>query len=193
MSRGEVRKAQAAGRRSLRLESKRHVELWIYSFADMYMILVFFFIALTAIYAAKTKDQERAPASQQWVDIPNVSRGIATAESLADIQFAEGKYRLSKVQIDRLNEILPLIKYNKLMILEVEGYADALPPKKELGVSSNLMLSSLRASAVGEWFIENGVDANRVRTYSFGDGYSWSGSKRVKSDRRVVIKMYAKK
>jgi outer membrane protein OmpA-like peptidoglycan-associated protein len=181
-------------RRKLRIEAKRSVELWIYSFADMYMILVVFFIAMAAVYAVKAKKAIDIPPSALVKANPSTAgRGPAVAESLVSIGFERGSADLGPQAFDDLNVLVTLVKSSPSALVDVEGYADSSAIAKDSPFSSNLELSSLRAVHVAEWLMKQGVSPARVRTYAYGNGQTWAGrDSNVKSDRRVVVKFFLK-
>lgn len=177
----------------IRLEAKRAVELWIYSFADMYMILVFLFIAMSAVYLKRAEDaakllKERPSGSNTL----SAGRGPAVAHSTLSIEFKRGSSELSESAVENLGIMLPLVKNNSLVLLDIEGYADASPLLKTSPFTSNLDLSSKRAVSVAEWFLSRGLSPGRIRTYSYGNGQLFSNNGGVKTDRRVLVKMYMK-
>lgn len=171
---------------AIRIHAKRNVELWIYSFADMYMILSVFFIALSVIYAAKVKQQ--AAHSQPF--IASAGRGPSAVLSELELEFDNGSTDLTAKTVDEMSLLLPALKQIKDGFIEVEGYADGGGLKKSSPYTSNLDLSNRRAVRVAEWLIKNGVPARRVRTFSYGDAHTWSKNE-ISSNRRVVIKVAA--
>jgi outer membrane protein OmpA-like peptidoglycan-associated protein len=168
----------------IRLEAKRHTELWIYSFADMYMILSVFFIAISVIYAAKAKH------SVVNSTIPTAGRGPAAVTSLLSIEFGLGTDELSEMAQKNLKLVLPALRESKGAI-EIEGYADGKSmPRKKSKFSSNLALSNARAVRVAEWLIDQGVSARRVRTSAYGDSRLFqTGPHGIATNRRVVLKV----
>jgi flagellar motor protein MotB len=167
----------------VRIHAKRNVELWIYSFADMYMILSVFFISMSVIYAAKVKEQANSQPH-----IASAGRGPSSVLSELEIEFDRGSADLSAKATDEMSLLLPALKQIKNGFIEVEGYADSGGLRKTAAFSSNLDLSNRRAVRVAEWLINHGVPARRVRTFSYGDAHQWS-QKDINSNRRVVIKV----
>lgn len=167
----------------IKIQSKRNVELWIYSFADMYMILSVFFIALSVIYAAKAKQK----ITEQQV--PSAGRGPAAIESSISVSFPKGTADLSEETIENLNLFLPVLKSSPQAFVEVEGYADNAPLKKESEFTSNLDLSTKRAVRVSEWLMNHGVASQRLRTVSYGNSAVFKLDENVSTNRRVVIKV----
>lgn len=175
---------RAKDQTAIKLQSKRNVELWIYSFADMYMILSVFFIALSVIYAAKVK--------QSTTDnmLATAGRGPASVESMVALQFPGGSADLNENAIAELKLFLPVLKSAPDSgSIVIEGYASSQETSK--GFTSHLDLSNRRAVSVAEWLAKNGVSMSNIQTFSFGDGKS----RKKDTDptgfdhRRVVIKL----
>lgn len=169
---------------AIKLQSKRTVELWIYSFADMYMILSVFFIALSVIYAAKVKQNSVEN------NTPSAGRGPASVESMISLQFPGGSSKLDESALAELNLFLPVLKSApKSGRIVIEGYSSNQESSK--GFSSRLDLSNKRAVTVAEWLSRNGIHMSNIQTFSFGDGKA----RKKDSDptgfdqRRVVIKL----
>jgi len=170
-------------RNEVKIQSKRNVELWIYSFADMYMILSVFFIALAVLYAAKTKQQMES-------QIPSAGRGPASVESLISVSFDKGSAALNEESLKDLELLLPVLKASKKGTVEVEGYADSEPLKRDSEFSSNLDLSNQRAVKVAEWLINQGVSSARLRTFSYGSSRIYKvDDKMMPTNRRVLVKL----
>jgi outer membrane protein OmpA-like peptidoglycan-associated protein len=168
----------------VRLEAKRHTELWIYSLADMYMILTVFFIAIAAIYAARARNVSVS------LTPPTAGRGPAAVTSLVSVEFETGSDQLSEKAIQDLQVLLPALRGSKGTI-DIEGYADgkSLQTSKSK-FSSNLDLSSSRAVRVAEWLIDKGVSARRVRVSSFGNSKLFkTGANGISTNRRVLLKL----
>lgn len=169
----------------VKIQAKRNVELWIYSFADMYMILSVFFIALAVVYAAKAKLVVPPEPS-----IPSMGRGPALAESVIAVDFLSGSADLTAPAVESLSLILPFLKGLKKGVIEIEGYADSAPLSRTSPFSSNLDLSNKRAVQVAEWLMDQGVSPARIRTFSYGGARIFRvDGKDVRTNRRVVIKV----
>lgn len=179
--------SRAKGRHLVNIQAKRNVELWIYSFADMYMILSVFFIALAVVYAAKTAkvSREEPPPLP-----PTMGQGPIQAESAVALDFESGSADLTQAALENLQTMLPFYRGVKKGLIEVEGYADAARLDTKSPFSSNLDLSNRRAVKVAEWLIANGIGAQKIRTLAYGDSrlYRLNG-KDVRTNRRVVIKV----
>jgi outer membrane protein OmpA-like peptidoglycan-associated protein len=168
----------------IKIQSKRNVELWIYSFADMYMILSVFFIALAVIYAAKSKQQ------MNELMTASAGRGPASVISSLELEFDTGSVELTEKSIEEMKLLLPALHSMKNGFIDVEGYADQTGLKTGSPFSSNLDLSNRRAVRVAEWLMKNGVSPRKVRTFSYGDAHQWT-RKQTPTNRRVIIKLSA--
>lgn len=184
--------------RQIRLESKRNTELWIYSFADMYMILAVFFIAIATLYAARAKH------SATMNSTPSAGRGPAAVVSMVSVEFRDGSDALNENAESNLKLLLPTLVSSE-GVIDVEGYAEDEEVEKFADsedatssvvdeaspvFSSNLDLSNSRAVRVAEWLMRNGVSPKRVRTYSYGDAHLFpSGKNGISTNRRVVLKL----
>ncbi len=166
----------------IKLETKRQQELWIYSFADMYMILSVFFISIAMIYAAKAKSASNQTAS--------AGRGLASVESSLSLTFEPGSAAIAAESEESLSLLLPVIKASKALV-DVEGYADGSGLRNKIEFSSNLDLSNARAVRVAEWLMKHGVPPRRLRTFSYGDGYQVRKTEDAPTNRRVVVRLLA--
>lgn len=173
-------------RAAVKIQSKRNVELWIYSFADMYMILSVFFIALSVIYGAKIKEEVKI----QLNPIASAGRGPASLVSDLQIEFERESAELTETAVNELRLFLPVLKGLQGGRIDVEGYADQGALSAHAPFTSKLDLSSKRAVTVAEWLLDNGVPAKFLRTYSYGTGAQFSKDN-VQNNRRVVIKISA--
>lgn len=151
------------------------------------MILSVFFIALAVIYAAKVKNPKQDVSAT-----PSAGRVPAAVVSDLQLSFEKGSADLSAQAMEEMGLLLPALKAVKSGFIEVEGYADGTPVRKDSNFSSNLDLSNRRAVRVAEWLIKNGVPSRRIRTFSYGDGFQWS-NEQVPTNRRVLIKVAAAK
>ena len=180
-------------RNRIRLEVKRSTELWLYSFADMYMIIAVLFIATTALYAKKAKEVMNLSKKDVQVEaVSSALRGPAAAALSVAIEFETGSTDLSEQAIEQLNTILPLVSEVKTGVIDIEGYADRKDLAADSDFDSNLELSSQRAITVAEWFVGKGIGESRVRATAFGRGHKLSTvSGGEVSARRVVVKFYS--
>lgn len=178
----------------IKIASKRNVELWIYSFADMYMILSVFFITLSVLYAAKIKVQISHPPPKKQAPsivhkIPSGGKGPTPIESLVHIHFPSGSYQLTEKSREELKLFLPVIHSAGYRTLFIEGHVK----KEELDQDQNqrspaayLELSQQRAVQVARWLLENGIQEDVIQTFSYG-----SGTSKGKGKEGVFIKIAA--
>lgn len=178
----------------LRIEVKRSTELWLYSFADMYMIISVLFIATTALYAKKVKDLENAKVSDKAsvATVQTALRGPAAAAVTIALEFEPGSAELTTDSVEKLTTILPLISDLKSSVVDIEAYSDAADRDVDSEYETNLDLSAERAVRVADWFLGKGLSESRVRTTAFGRDHKFTdGDKGEATGRRAVVKFYS--
>jgi outer membrane protein OmpA-like peptidoglycan-associated protein len=185
-----------AGKSAIRLEVKRSTELWLYSFADMYMIISVLFISLTALYFKKNKELQanlsRVAEPKKIVQVLSANRGPAAAQMSIALEFSPGSSDINSEGTEQLRLMYPLISEVKSGVIDVEGYADTRGLASESEYDTNLELSSERALKVAQWFLNQGVSESRIRTTAFGRAHKFTtGVQGEMSDRRVVVKFYS--
>ena len=106
------------------------------------------------------------------------------------IQFQTNSTKFTKDSYGTLNDIVALLKQIPSANLEVQGHTDNVgKPEK------NKELSQARAQAVVDYFIQQGVESNRLRAVGFGDEkpIASNGSKHGrKQNRRVELVPFEK-
>jgi outer membrane protein OmpA-like peptidoglycan-associated protein len=192
----------------IKLEVKRSAELWLYSFADMFMIIAVFFIAMTAVYSKrpaekapevllskevqpKIEDAEQSDPIKK-MSAPSAARGPEAAQLQVGIEFLSGSAELTPEALENLDTILPLLSGLKNGFVEIEGYADAAGLKDSEEYDTDIQLSSDRAVRVAEWFMKRGVAEGRLRTTAFGKDHKFQGRLPAgQNDRKAVVKFYS--
>ena len=182
----------------IKLEVKRSAELWLYSFADMFMIIAVFFIAMTAVYSKKVIEKPvdavitKVENPVEKMSAPSAARGPEAAKLQVGIEFLAGSAELSPQALENLDTILPLLSGIKNGYVEIEGYTDAAGLKDSEEYETDLQLSSDRAVRVAEWFLKRGVPEGRLRTTAFGRDHKFQGRLPAgQNDRKAVIKFYS--
>lgn len=82
---------------------------------------------------------------------------IAEKYALRNIFFDFDKYNLREESIAELNRIIEFLKLNPELIIEVNGHTDIIG-----GKNYNKILSENRAMAVVNYFVNNGIEPNRI-------------------------------
>lgn len=77
--------------------------------------------------------------------------------------FAIGSTTIEEIYFDNLNDIASLLRYNKNLKIEINGYTDNIGNKE-----SNLTLSKNRADSVKAYFISQQISENRIITIGKG-------------------------
>jgi len=83
---------------------------------------------------------------------------------LKGVNFETGSAALTKESYAILDEVIPGLRDNKEVELEVRGYTDS-----QGAASSNQKLSERRANTVMQYLINNGIDASRLRAVGYGE------------------------
>jgi outer membrane protein OmpA-like peptidoglycan-associated protein len=109
---------------------------------------------------------------------------------LNNILFARTSYVLLSSSIQPLNQLIAVLNRYPEMLIELSGHTDNVGDTKQ-----NVLLSQQRVNAVKEYLVENGINADRIKTVGYGEKYpiaSNDGEQTRKFNRRVemrIIKM----
>ncbi len=113
---------------------------------------------------------------------------VGAIVELVNLFFDFGKWELRTESESELKRIEKLMKKYPDMRIEVQGYADSV------GTSEfNLKLSKLRAKAVRNWLIWNGIDKGRVSYRGFGEEEQGATEEDLQKSRRVQFKIISLK
>jgi outer membrane protein OmpA-like peptidoglycan-associated protein len=97
---------------------------------------------------------------------PVVRQGLegSVTDTLTSVLFGPGQYSLSRAAMPQLTQLLRLltVRYPRATAT-IDGYTDNLPVS-----GGNLRLSELRAQAVMNWLIGQGVAAGRLQAFGYG-------------------------
>jgi len=85
-------------------------------------------------------------------------------KALQGIQFETGKDVIRPTSFPILNNVVTIMKENKEYNLIINGHTDNVGKPE-----SNMVLSQKRADAVKAYLIKNGVEANRLKSFGYGD------------------------
>jgi peptidoglycan-associated lipoprotein len=121
----------------------------------------------TSVKKAKESAEAKAAATAAS-DLKSKEKAAAVAAKdlyeLADINFDYDNFRLRDEARGILNKHADWLNRNKDVMLAVEGHCD------ERGTAEyNLALGERRANAATKFLIDNGVDAKRIKTVSYGE------------------------
>lgn len=79
------------------------------------------------------------------------------------VHFALDKWNITASEAEKLNEILDAMRNDDSLHLNLEGWCD------QYGTDEvNMVISSLRAESVKQWFIVNGIDSARIEASGMG-------------------------
>ena len=88
---------------------------------------------------------------------------VNAAMVLKNIQFEYNDFKLKETSKIELDKVVQILSENPLLHISINGYTDNVGSNQ-----SNLLLSSNRAKAVMDYFIEKGISANRLQYKGFG-------------------------
>jgi len=101
------------------------------------------------------------------------------------IQFKTGKTVIAESSKDELNELIAIMKEYPTSKFKIEGYSDSVGNDK-----NNQVLSQKRADAVKQFFIDNGIETERLTSKGYGEINPIADNKTAegrKVNRRVEI------
>jgi len=88
---------------------------------------------------------------------------VNAAMVLKHIQFEYNDFKLKESSKIELNKVVQILTENAALHISINGYTDNVGSNQ-----SNLLLSANRAKAVMDYFIEKGIEGNRLQYKGFG-------------------------
>lgn len=131
-------------------------------------ILLFVLIATVSISCAQHKKVVLAPAAEK---------------NDSEIKFRFAESELLPKYLHVLDDDIAYLKNNPTEAIVIEGHTDVLGEGEY-----NLDLGDKRAKAVKAYFIENGIEASRIVTITYGEDQPLDGGHNSHEDRRVRIR-----
>lgn len=113
------------------------------------------------------------------------SANVVAQQSLGDINFQAGSAELTELARKSLVKIIARLRENRQLRVRIEGYADDVGDD-----AANQVLSRRRAQIVMNYFVHNGIPANRFETVGYGKLYpvTTGNTENARAkNRRVVI------
>ncbi|GAB5565282.1 MAG: hypothetical protein Wins2KO_23450 [Winogradskyella sp.] len=107
--------------------------------------------------------------------------------TFTNVLFEFNKAELQNISIDELDKLTSFLKMNINLNIEIYGHTDNVGSEKR-----NKELSQLRAKAVADYLISQGIDASRINYFGFGSTQPISENDTEKSrkrNRRVEFKL----
>ena len=109
-------------------------------------------------------DVEIQKGDERKMDLKLVPIEVDEAITLNNIFFEFDKATLRKESFYELDRIIKMMEKESAMEIEVAGHTDNSGPD-----NYNMILSKIRANAVTEYLVTNGIDAARIKTTWFGE------------------------
>lgn len=179
-----------------KLKTQKSEGLWIYSFADLALILMSCFALMIAMskpasnrfeevvekISNKKSGSDGLSATEKKVSqeikkqkldgavvVEQDQEGIAV-EFKDGLMFSPGSADLSEQQATTIKSILDsLIKANPKYKITIEGHTDDTPLGSQGKFRSNWDLSGARGISILHQLVKQGVDRNRIRVISYAD------------------------
>ncbi|OBQ51560.1 OmpA/MotB family protein [Halodesulfovibrio spirochaetisodalis] len=95
--------------------------------------------------------------------------GVITLRLPAAAMFENGKVTLSSEGYRLLEEMRQLFLKNKAQVINIKGYTDDLQPSPSSRYRDNWEISALRAVNVLRYYIEHGIEPQRLTATGLGD------------------------
>jgi len=114
-------------------------------------------------YLDKCPEVKGIPANKGCPEVKQEVKEIFR-KALQGIQFETGKDVIRPVSFPILNNVVQIMKENKEYNLLINGHTDNVGDDQ-----SNMVLSQKRADAVKAYLIKNGIDANRMKAFGYGE------------------------
>tara|TARA_R110002050_G_scaffold227010_4_gene362707 strand:+ start:24826 stop:26760 length:1935 start_codon:yes stop_codon:yes gene_type:complete len=122
----------------------------------------------------ETKEAAISTSSSMPINMPiylekrlkpvSVGSDLASTLNMSSIYFDKDKWKIRTDAEFQLQKIVEIMKDNKGMKIEIRSYTDSRQTK-----DYNYTLSNKRAKATKDWFIKNGIQANRLQSKGFGE------------------------
>ena len=133
--------------------------------------------------------QDKCPNTLPGIEIDKKGCPVNKKEDLEQlkkgIQFQTGSAKLTKSSYKTLDDIIALMKKIKVAHLEVQGHTDNTG-----SAETNKKLSQSRAQAVVDYFLQKGIEEDRVRAVGYGPDKPIADNKTKKGraqNRRVEL------
>ena len=123
---------------------------------------------------------------------PHVTEEVKAAIDLAakNIFFKLGSFELIPASYVALDEVANILSENQNLLIDIEGHSDSIGSQK-----INKQLSAKRASAIFDYLVSKGVNADRILTIGYGSEKPIADNSNEEGraqNRRVELKLKAK-
>ncbi len=89
--------------------------------------------------------------------------GVGSILSLHNLNFEQGKSKITQDSFDELNKLVSMLKETSSMVIQLEGHTDFRGSP-----TANLKLSEERVNAVKDYLVSNSILKDRILTKAFG-------------------------
>lgn len=113
--------------------------------------------------------------------------GVGSVLSLHNLNFEQGKSKITQNSFDELNNLVTMLKEAPDMVIQLEGHTDFRGSP-----TANLRLSEDRVRAVKDYLVSNSVNVDRILTKAFGGAQPLTQENTAESrakNRRVEVRI----
>ncbi len=89
--------------------------------------------------------------------------GVGSVLSLHNLNFEQGKSKITQDSFDELNNLVTMLKESPSMVIQLEGHTDFRGSP-----TANLRLSEDRVNSVKDYLVSNSIKIERILTKAFG-------------------------
>lgn len=114
----------------------------------------------------KTQQVVQNSKSNKETEVKNLGNKFRSSNTarLKNIYFDANQTGFTDESLPSLNQLKEVLEGNPNMKIEISGHTDNIG-----STSNNLRISELRANAVKNWLVKNGINAERIQTIGYGE------------------------
>lgn len=130
-----------------------------------------------------TEAAESMQRRLDYLELRETDRGVVV--TLGDVLFASGETTLQPAARDQLSDVVKLVQGEPDKQIRIEGHTDSTG-----SASANMRISRLRAEAVRDALIEQGIDADRIQAVGMGEDFPIASNETAegrRQNRRVDV------
>lgn len=118
-----------------------------------------------------------------YLELRETDRGVVV--TLGDVLFESGETNLQSEALTQLGDVVKLVQGEPDKQIRIEGHTDSTG-----SASANMRISRLRAEAVRDALVDQGIDANRIQAVGMGEDFPIASNESAegrRQNRRVDV------
>jgi len=130
-----------------------------------------------------TEAAESMQRRLEYLELRETDRGVVV--TLGDVLFESGETSLQPEARDQLADVVELVQGEPDKQIRIEGHTDSTGSS-----SANMRISRLRAEAVRDALVEQGIDPNRIQAVGMGEDFPIASNENAdgrRKNRRVDV------